>query len=467
MTLTATLTDSGLAVREEDITPAAYDAAGKVLLDSLGCALAAQSAPGVANVFEQMRAWGGAPEASVLCHGDKLPAPNAVFANSTMVHALDYDDVHIPGTLHITSIVVPAMLAAAEMSGASGRAALAAMVMGIEVAGRLAIAERPRRRGQGFLPSSTAGGFGGVIAAGRLLGLTHEQCVNAMGMNYAQASGNRQALFDATLTKRIQPAFAARSALWSVALARQRMTGAERAIEGDAGYFRTYMNGDVPDVSELMVERPCYEVERVALKRYPSCGACHSVQAATEKLVAEETIDAARIAKVEIFGHGEGNGFVSRPLCIDEHPQVAVQFNVAWAVAHTLLRGPAGLADYTDDAIRNDPEVLALADAVAYVPHPANLPPPPERPADYPEGSVRYQGVIVTLKGGQRIMRAQAPCQTFAPGTPPLEEVITKFRNCAAFSGVCTDAKAQEIIERVQDLNGRETCSPLRSAITT
>ena len=61
-----------------------------------------------------------------------------------------------------------------------------------------------------------------------------EQTVHALGINYAQAAGNRQALFDKTLAKRLQPAFAVRSALWAAGLAECGITGPPEAIEGDA-----------------------------------------------------------------------------------------------------------------------------------------------------------------------------------------------------------------------------------------
>lgn len=97
-----------------------------------------------------MRCWGGRDEASVLVAGDRLPMPSAAFANAVLIHALDLDDVYIPASLHVTSIIVPTMLTAAETGNVSGCDALAAMVMGIEVAGRLGIAGSTRRPRRGF-----------------------------------------------------------------------------------------------------------------------------------------------------------------------------------------------------------------------------------------------------------------------------------------------------------------------------
>ena len=218
MTLTESLSKLGMENRNQSIPESAMAAAEKMVLDALGCAMGGVNAPGIDAVVEQMRYWGGRNEATVLVAGDRLPGPNAAFANSAMIHALDYDDIHIPGSLHITSIVVPAALAAAEMSGSSGGEFISAVVMGVETACRLGMAYQKRRsglQGSGFLPSSIVGGFGAVVAGARLFGLSIDQCVHAMGINYSQVAGNRQALHDNSLTKRLQPAFATRSAMWA------------------------------------------------------------------------------------------------------------------------------------------------------------------------------------------------------------------------------------------------------------
>ncbi len=451
------------AIPTTAIPDSAYDAAKRLLLDTLGCALAGRAAPGVAEVTARLRDWGGKPEASVLFADHRLPMPNAAFVNAAMIHALDLDDGYTPGTLHLTSVIVPAMLAAADTRQASGRDALAALILGIERAARLGRAEHARRRGGGFLPTSLAGSFGAVLAAAKLLGLSEPQTVHALGINYAQISGNRQALLDASLTKRLQPAFAVRSALWAVELARCGITGPHRLFEGEAGYFQLYMNGDLPAIEELLGPFTPFAVEHVSTKRYPSCGACHSVQIAAERLRREENLDPTDIAHVQLFNVAP---LVSEPFQPEPNPQVAAQFCAAWGVAHTLLRGPATLADYQDDAIRNDKEVCRLAQRIEPVAAPDDLPPPPKPPPSQANNGggyrFRYQGVIVHTHDGRRLMRCQAPCQTFALAPGDWDHVTAKFQNCASFSGLPT-RQAEVIIERIKQLEK----SSLRHSISS
>ncbi|MBT3378407.1 MAG: MmgE/PrpD family protein [Lentisphaerae bacterium] len=460
MTYTEILTDIGLNTRTDDITPSAFSATKKMVLDSLGCAIAAKGCPGVADVLEQLRDWGGKAEATVLLFGDRIPAPAAIFANATLIHALDYDDIHIPGTLHIMSIILPTALAAAEMGGASGREMLAAVAMGVEVAGRLGTVARNHRRGGGFLPSSLDGGFGAVATASRLLGLTPAQCVNAMGINYAQTSGNRQALHDMTLTKRIQPALAARAAMFSVALARRGFTGAHRALEGKSGYFKVYLDGTLCEPDELSAAYDWYQIERLVVKRWTSCGACHSTQAAAERLVREENVKPDEIDRVELFGCGPG-GLVGNPFEIGDSPQVDAQFNVAYGVALALLRGAALPRDYADEAVLADTEVVELTKRITYIKRPEDVPPEPERPVDYPRYSTGYHGLVVHTKSGRRLMRAQCPAQTFAPGADTFESVLGKFRECAVVGGGCSPERTEAIIEEVRTLDTKAGIDPL------
>jgi 2-methylcitrate dehydratase PrpD len=455
MTLTEHLADMGMGRACDAISPAAYAAARKLLLDTLGCLLAGHREPGVKEAARLMLDWGGKPEAAVLLHGARAPMPNAAFANSVMIHALDYDDVYIPAcALHITSMIVPAMLAAAEVSGASGREALAAMLMGIEVSGRLGIVERQHRRTEAFLATTLDCGFGAVVTAARLLGLSRAQCVDAMGINYAQVSGNRQALRDMTLTKRIQPALGTRSALWAVELARCGITGPPRALEGEAGFFAAYLDGGIPDPDALVAPKDWFEAENTAIKPYPSCGASHPAQEAAEMLARDENLKADDIDRVEVFGPYLEGGIVGQPFAIGRTPQVDAQFSVRYAVAFALLRGRQTIADLTDAAVRANTDVAALAQAIPLVAVPDDVPNPFSAcPPDYPPYTGMPFGVIVHTHDGRRLVRARSPGQTFEAISVTFDDVIPKFRECAGYSGVCDTERAEAIVETVRTLD--------------
>jgi 2-methylcitrate dehydratase PrpD len=213
--ITLALSKLAIETKADDLSEEAYTAAKKAVLDALGCAMAGYEASGVPAVVEMTKDWGGREEATIWFHGGKVPGPAATFANSVQTHALDLDDFHKPSITHITSVIVPAAFAMGEHNDATGKETLASIILGIEVAGRLGRACRGLHAHQGFLPTSVMGGFGATATACRLQGCTVEETVHAMGIWYAHCSGNRQALYDRTLTKRIQPAIAARAGVFA------------------------------------------------------------------------------------------------------------------------------------------------------------------------------------------------------------------------------------------------------------
>lgn len=464
MTYSQFLSKLALDSGTDEIPASAYKAATQLLTDTLGCALAGMSAPGIMTVADKMTEWGGRPDATVLMTGAKVPAAHAAFANSALIHAMDYDDVYIPGTLHITSVVVPAMLAAAEMTGCSGKEALAGMIMGIEVAGRIGIAEKGHYRNLGPLPSSMAGGFGAVAAAARILGLSYDECVNAMGINYGQIGGNRQALLDFSLTKRLQPGFAVRSALWSVELAQAGITGAYRVFEGEAGYFTTYLDGDA-NWDAFDREYPAMQVERVSIKRYPSCGASHNVQIATERLMSEENLQPEEIDRIQVVNCGPG-GLVGNPFEPGDHPQVYAQFSVLWAVAHTILRGPAKLGDYSDESVGNDAEVKELANQIEFIKDPPEFAGKMERPYDFPVYSSRNQGIIVYTKDGRKLFRTQCPGQTYGEFEQMYAMIEPKFRNSAAFACNAGETQVDSVLKVISDFADMSNVAELLESYT-
>jgi 2-methylcitrate dehydratase PrpD len=337
--------------------------------------------------------------------------------------------------------------------------------MGIEAAARISSAETGCRRSIGFLPTTLAGGFGAVIACARLMNLDADRCVNALGINYAQCAGNRQALLDQTLTKRLQPAFAARSAVWAAVLGARGVTGPANAFEGSAGYFNLYMDGTVPDEELFRADMDRPAVECVSIKRYPSCGACHHVQTAAENLRREESLKPGDIERVELFGCGPG-GLVGNPFYLGDTPQVNVQFSAAWGAAHGLLRGEAHIRNYTDQSIRADSEVIELARNITYTDIPEQIPQSEEFPSDYPRGHGRPQGIIVHTKDGRKLIKHQYPHDTFPPGGMDLDHTIHKFMECAEFSGFCTKQNAERIVEAVLNLHEKPDSRSLISIVS-
>jgi len=462
MCLTELLAQMAINTSWEEITPAAVEACKKVILDTIGVAIAGWSAPGIQGTVRQMQKWGGRNEATVLVCGSQVPAPNAACANGMMIHALDYDDVHDPASLHLMSVIFPAVLAAAEKVNASGQQILAGTILGVEAAARIGMIYNRRRdgcQGRGFMPTTVIGGFGAAAAACRLFGYSVDQTVHALGINYAQAGGNRQGLLEKTLTKRLQPGFAARSALWATSLAGRGLTGPEHVFEGEAGLFSIYIGAKPPEPEEITRKRDFFEMERVSIKRFSCCGVAHPVMQAAIDLAQEHNLTRESLKDVCIYffeggkGGPYGENLVGGPFEMGSDPQVNAQFCAPYGVALGLLRRKAGLAEFTNERIRQDTEVAELARRVRILTEVENPPVTKRIHDDFREHTDMPSLLLVRTTDGRELRKVYTMRDLLDPKRMSTTDVIAKFQACAEFSGICRPRKCEEIVTAVRDLD--------------
>src|SRR6185437_10612243 len=177
----------------DEIDADASTAARQCILDWLGCALSGSTEPLAqmlrAEFADEAVLAGNTGPASVIGSAQRVTAKTAALVNGAAGHALDYDDTNLVGGLHATTAVLPAALALAEQTGASGADLLCAYVAGVEVCARLRVVIGDEHYRQGWHITSTLGVFGAVAAAGWLLRLDTEQFGRAVGLAASQVGG--------------------------------------------------------------------------------------------------------------------------------------------------------------------------------------------------------------------------------------------------------------------------------------
>ena len=120
---------------------------------------------------------------------DKVQVSDAVLYNAGLIHGSDYDDTHVAGIVHPSAAVVSTAVALGESLGAGGEAVYGAIVMGWEINVRLALAARGRFHDVGFHGTAIAAPFAAACVAGRLMGVSKDVMVNALGICGSQAAG--------------------------------------------------------------------------------------------------------------------------------------------------------------------------------------------------------------------------------------------------------------------------------------
>jgi 2-methylcitrate dehydratase PrpD len=344
--------------------PASTIAATKLdIFDTLSTTIAGTSSPGIGELLSLIQEWGGSQQATVLVHGSRVPAQHAAWVNASMAHANDYDDTHDAAMLHAGVTVIPAALAAAELAGgAGGDELLVGVTAGLDAVCRLGLASTIGIVESGFIYTQLLGTFGATIAAGRLMGLTPAEMVNALGIAYSQTSGNYQVIRDSALTKRIQPGFAAQAALISVQMAKKGIRGTQNTFQGIDGFYRVFLR-DRYDPGVITAGLGThFEHEHLSFKLYPCMRPMHvPIDAALE---AREKWQLApeRIHRVELRFNEHTYSAGCTPLEAKKAPcnPIDAQFSIPYAVAAALVHGQVCLADFTSAAVRRR-EVLDLA----------------------------------------------------------------------------------------------------------
>src|SRR5260221_2896068 len=248
---TATLAGYVANLKFADIPAQVRERANVLTLDFLGSAIRArrdaESTPSLLKMLEAL-ALDGKGESTVFGDARTWTPAVAALLNGALGHSLDFDDTHADSSLHASAPVVPAAFAVGELTGASGRDVLTAIVAGYEVCCRLGNALDPTSHyARGFHPTATAGTYGAAAAAAKLFGLSKQQIVAAFGVSGSQAAGSLQFLVNGAWNKRYQVGATAMNGVIAATLARNDFVGATESVEGKHGLLVGYSDNAHPD----------------------------------------------------------------------------------------------------------------------------------------------------------------------------------------------------------------------------
>lgn len=420
---------SGLVARSgvRDIPASTLRTARLDLLDTLGVAIAGAGALGVPETRDLLLEWGGAEVSSVWGTGRSLPPPEAAFLNAMSGHALDYDDQH-PGVLHTGVCVIPAAIAMAEASGiADLDPLLAAIVLGTEVADRIAVATTDGPGVSGWLLTPLCGYFGAATAAAKIAGLDEPRIRHALGFAYAQASGNGQATLDGAVAKRMQPALASRGGVFGAALASRGLTAAIDALEGPRGFFHVY-HKDRYDRSKLVDELGAsWLIDVATYKPYPCCAWTHAALECGAALRARG-VSRHDLVSVDIGVNEQAYRSTGTPLPRRYEPKTAVdaQFSIPYTFAAALVTGSVRLSDFAPEAFRRA-DVLSIAARV-------HVAVDPEIEAACGR-DITAARAVATLADGSRVEVEVREPLGFGARRLDRAALVRKFEDCCAYAG--------------------------------
>lgn len=428
----------GLTYRE--LPPEVARCARGIVLDTLGAMIQASSPRYSAGriLAEFARIQGGTPESSVVGSGFKTSCVQAALVNGTLGYYCDVEPHHPGAIMHGAAIVVPTALAVGERQGSTGSEFLTAVVVGIDVACRVANAIDPTalyRRG--LHPSAVAGAFGAAAAGARLLQLDPERFRSALGLVGTQASGLLAWETDPTEHSRpFNPGIAARNGTTAALLAALGFGGPPDVFEGRfnvlAAYGERQPNGQMGRVDELTRDLGTdFLITGFAIKLYSCCAFLHPGLDALLSILARHSIGPDDVEAIDLRFPTNGTKLIDD----NELKSHCAQYIVPIAVLDRRVT----IDDILQDR-RADPRIAALARRVRVVPD-------DELDRAFP---TRYSTIVeVTTRDG-RTYRERVD---YARGCP--ENPITFGDIRAKFADLTVPEVGQKRSERIANLVGQ------------
>jgi len=447
-----------VALRYEDLPPQAVHWSKIAVMDTVGVMLAGADDESARVVREVMLE--AAPGGSGPCHlagsARRAGCLDAALANGTAAHALDFDNGSNSMGGHVSATMVPALIAAAEAYGGSGRDLLLAHTAGFETGTRLGHGVNFHHYEKGWHPTSTLGTFAVIGACASFLRLTAAQTAAALAIGTSLASGIKANF--GTMTKPLHVGHCARNGLLAVLLARRGCTAHAAAFEHRQGFFNVF-NGPDEWHAERILAHWADPLEIVSpgagYKEYPCCAATHAALDATFNLLrAHGPLAPERIARVDAWTPARRLAHTNRP---EPASNLDAKFSVQYCLARALIDGRIVIEQFEGDAWRDAPTRALMRRVHAEV----------HRPGQFAPDNHFGAEVRVALTDGT-MLNGRVDIQRGRTNDNPIPAPLlrAKFENCAARAlpraAVGRLAAALDLLEDAPHL--RETAALLAPA---
>jgi 2-methylcitrate dehydratase PrpD len=410
-------------VREkfEDLPQETVEKVKEYVLDVIGCTVAASKQPQIKALAEVMKAEGGNPHSSVFAHGFKTSVMNAALLNGTMGHTFDFDDDHREGTMHPSAAVFPAVFALGEKLQVTGKEFLRCFILGLEIMIRLGESLLGKSYYQGFHPTGTCGVFGAAAGCATLMGLDVKRTKYALGIAGSFSAGTQECTGEGAWQKPLQAGHPAMGGVLAASLAEKDYIGSGTVFDGPSGLIKALSFKDQYDfsrITETLGKK--WEMIDTSIKVHACCRFLGPVADCALELY-RQGVRAQDVKKIT----AKVGDFTIRMLCnpierkLRPVTHVDAQFSLPWAIAVALCKNSTGIDEFRGEVL-HDPEVLALAEKVAWELDPA-------AEAMYPKA---YPATLIAELNDGRVFQAHVDYPKGDPENPATrEEIVNKFHS--------------------------------------
>jgi 2-methylcitrate dehydratase len=376
-------------LKYEDLPAEVIDLVKRYVLDSVGCAFGGSRTEDVEIMINFFNDMGGKNESTVFHSRQKLPMINACLVNSLMIRALDYNDIYWEQDPSHPSDIIPAALTPAEVLHKTGKELITAIVLAYEWEQRLCEFAIPGIRERKW-HHATLTQFASPLVAGKILGLSEEELVHAVGIS---ASHNHTlgavTAGKLTMMKNTVDPMATQAGLFAALLAQRGYEGPEHVMDGKEGLVDTFGGHfDLNILTDGLGES--FRITRCSMKAFPTEALTHSPMSAVIKIMKQHHIKRNEIVKVNIRTVARAADILSDPSKYDPQTRETADHSLPYCIAATIVDGSVTPESFSDQKIF-DPELRSFLNKIKVVADPAYE-------KTFPE--LKKAGVAIILENG-------------------------------------------------------------------
>ena len=377
------------------------------LIDTTAVAVAAREEPLVQSLLSSHSPNARSEGVALFGGGPQFDVMTAALINGSMAHALDYDDTLPWFQGHPSVVLWGAILPLAQNLGCTGKQAMEAYLVGLEVGCLLSQYMGNEHYAAGWHGTATIGRNAATAACCRLLGLTTEQTVNALGISGTNSAGFKTSF--GTMCKPFHSGSAARGGVEAALMAQAGFTGSSEVFESKLG-MKGLMAGVGSDKVGL-AHLSHHPVEKLVFKYH---AACHCTHAPIDIIMASSVAYGFRandIAHIKVHCSQISMDAAGNP---DPQTGLDAKFSIAYAMSSALIKNDTGIANFTDDQV-DDPDVRSLMSRVSV------------------EVDEALEGLrttcAITLSSGETYTDTQDPNEHTVPINEQTAKLVGKFRS--------------------------------------
>jgi 2-methylcitrate dehydratase len=371
-------------LKYEDIPAEVINEVKRYLYDSIGCAIGSMQTNDVNVIRDIYKEMGGEPEATVFAFGDKLPAVNVALINSLMIRALDFNDIYWKEDPSHPSDIIPAALTVAEKVNASMKDVIVAIVLAYEFEQRLCIFAKPGVRERKW-HHATLTQFVSPIVAGKIMGLTVDEMVNAIGIsgchNHTIGCPTAGVL---TMMKNTVDPMAVQSGVFAALMAQKGYSGTEKVFEGKEGFMDAFIGWNAKeeklnptdmegrdgvsswgwDIEALIGNLgKNYKILECSMKAFPTEALTHTHISCVLKIMVNNNLDYSDIEEVKVTAFAQAYDILFDPTKYRPGSRETADHSLPYCLAAAMVDKKITTESFSDEKL-NDPRIFEVIDKI-------------------------------------------------------------------------------------------------------